>query len=151
MNFFSWKFFKILETIHQYRQLYRSLFKNLLYFFFVALSLQYFIGYMVHRLLLAALGRRELDDRDHIGFAFCIRVFSAVFKLYLCLSMFEYRVFVWIIVSTGKAPIEFEHISFNTMLYRKEEKISEEKEEKPGQQKGGSSWRKYGNFLIFTS
>ena len=28
---------------------------------------QYFIGYMVHRLLLAALGRRELDDRDHIG------------------------------------------------------------------------------------
>ncbi|EYC20401.1 hypothetical protein Aduo_009153 [Ancylostoma duodenale] len=27
----------------------------------------YFIGYMVHRLLLAALGRRELDDRDHIG------------------------------------------------------------------------------------
>ena len=29
--------------------------------------LQYFIGYMVHRLLLAALGRRELDDRDHMG------------------------------------------------------------------------------------
>jgi DNA-directed RNA polymerase II subunit RPB2 len=28
---------------------------------------QYFLGYMVHRLLLAALGRRELDDRDHIG------------------------------------------------------------------------------------
>lgn len=27
----------------------------------------YFLGYMVHRLLLAALGRRELDDRDHIG------------------------------------------------------------------------------------
>ncbi|CAB3402953.1 unnamed protein product [Caenorhabditis bovis] len=27
----------------------------------------FFIGYMVHRLLLAALGRRELDDRDHIG------------------------------------------------------------------------------------
>uniref|UniRef100_A0A914C9Z3 DNA-directed RNA polymerase subunit beta n=1 Tax=Acrobeloides nanus TaxID=290746 RepID=A0A914C9Z3_9BILA len=27
----------------------------------------YFMGYMVHRLLLAALGRRELDDRDHIG------------------------------------------------------------------------------------
>ncbi|CAD5207207.1 unnamed protein product [Bursaphelenchus okinawaensis] len=27
----------------------------------------YFIGYMVHRLLLAALGRRELDDRDHLG------------------------------------------------------------------------------------
>lgn len=25
------------------------------------------MGYMVHRLLLAALGRRELDDRDHIG------------------------------------------------------------------------------------
>lgn len=23
--------------------------------------------YMVHRLLLAALGRRELDDRDHYG------------------------------------------------------------------------------------
>lgn len=29
--------------------------------------LQYFLGYMVHRLLLAALGRRELDDRDHMG------------------------------------------------------------------------------------
>ena len=27
----------------------------------------YFFGYMVHRLLLAALGRRELDDRDHYG------------------------------------------------------------------------------------
>ena len=27
----------------------------------------YFIGYMVHRLLLASLGRRELDDRDHYG------------------------------------------------------------------------------------
>lgn len=29
--------------------------------------MQYFLGYMVHRLLLAALGRRELDDRDHMG------------------------------------------------------------------------------------
>ena len=27
----------------------------------------YFFGYMVHRLLLAALERRELDDRDHFG------------------------------------------------------------------------------------
>uniref|UniRef100_A0AC35U9I0 DNA-directed RNA polymerase subunit beta n=1 Tax=Rhabditophanes sp. KR3021 TaxID=114890 RepID=A0AC35U9I0_9BILA len=27
----------------------------------------YFLGYMVHRLLSAALGRRELDDRDHLG------------------------------------------------------------------------------------
>ena len=27
----------------------------------------YFLGYMVHRLLLASLGRRELDDRDHSG------------------------------------------------------------------------------------
>lgn len=27
----------------------------------------YFFGYMVHRLLLAALDRRELDDRDHFG------------------------------------------------------------------------------------
>ncbi|KRY73812.1 DNA-directed RNA polymerase II subunit RPB2 [Trichinella pseudospiralis] len=27
----------------------------------------YFLGYMVHRLLLAAMGRRELDDRDHYG------------------------------------------------------------------------------------
>ncbi|GAA5941678.1 DNA-directed RNA polymerase II core subunit RPB2 [Sporobolomyces koalae] len=27
----------------------------------------FFFGYMVHRLLLAALGRRELDDRDHFG------------------------------------------------------------------------------------
>lgn len=27
----------------------------------------FFFGYMVHRLLLAALERRELDDRDHFG------------------------------------------------------------------------------------
>ncbi|KAJ1508000.1 DNA-dependent RNA polymerase II [Coelomomyces lativittatus] len=27
----------------------------------------YFIGYMVHRLLSTALGRREVDDRDHFG------------------------------------------------------------------------------------
>ncbi|CAF0895008.1 unnamed protein product, partial [Didymodactylos carnosus] len=27
----------------------------------------FFLGYMVHRLLSAALGRRELDDRDHLG------------------------------------------------------------------------------------
>jgi len=27
----------------------------------------YFLGYMVHRLLLSALGRREVDDRDHYG------------------------------------------------------------------------------------
>ncbi|KAM0674179.1 DNA-dependent RNA polymerase II [Gurleya vavrai] len=27
----------------------------------------YFLGYMIHRLLLVALGRRELDDRDHYG------------------------------------------------------------------------------------
>ncbi|CAG8502751.1 5805_t:CDS:10, partial [Diversispora eburnea] len=27
----------------------------------------FFLGYMVHRLLLASLGRRELDDRDHYG------------------------------------------------------------------------------------
>ncbi|XP_015417548.1 PREDICTED: DNA-directed RNA polymerase II subunit RPB2-like [Myotis davidii] len=27
----------------------------------------YFLGYMVHRVLQAALGRRELDDRDHYG------------------------------------------------------------------------------------
>ncbi|KAL7423067.1 DNA-dependent RNA polymerase II [Cryptotrichosporon argae] len=27
----------------------------------------YFLGYMVHRLCSAALGRRELDDRDHFG------------------------------------------------------------------------------------
>jgi DNA-directed RNA polymerase II subunit RPB2 len=27
----------------------------------------YFFGYMVHRLLLAALERREIDDRDHFG------------------------------------------------------------------------------------
>jgi DNA-directed RNA polymerase II subunit RPB2 len=27
----------------------------------------YFFGYMIHRLLLAALDRRDLDDRDHFG------------------------------------------------------------------------------------
>lgn len=27
----------------------------------------YFFGYIIHRLLLVALGRREEDDRDHYG------------------------------------------------------------------------------------
>ncbi len=27
----------------------------------------YFFGYVIHRLLLVALGRREEDDRDHYG------------------------------------------------------------------------------------
>ena len=27
----------------------------------------YFFGYMIYRLLLAAMNRRELDDRDHFG------------------------------------------------------------------------------------
>lgn len=27
----------------------------------------YFFGYMIHRLMLAALERRDLDDRDHFG------------------------------------------------------------------------------------
>ena len=27
----------------------------------------FFFGYMVHRLLLAVLERREIDDRDHFG------------------------------------------------------------------------------------
>lgn len=27
----------------------------------------YYFGYVIHRLLLAALERRELDDRDHYG------------------------------------------------------------------------------------
>lgn len=27
----------------------------------------YFFGYMIHRLLLAAMERREIDDRDHFG------------------------------------------------------------------------------------
>ena len=27
----------------------------------------YFFGYMIHRLLLAAMERRDLDDRDHFG------------------------------------------------------------------------------------
>ena len=27
----------------------------------------YFFGYMIHRLLLAVMERRELDDRDHFG------------------------------------------------------------------------------------
>ena len=31
------------------------------------LALFFFFRYMVHRLLSAALGRRELDDRDHYG------------------------------------------------------------------------------------
>lgn len=32
-----------------------------------ALPQAYFFGYVVHRLLLVALGRREEDDRDHYG------------------------------------------------------------------------------------
>lgn len=33
----------------------------------VILSLRHMYRYMVHRLLLAAIGRREVDDRDHYG------------------------------------------------------------------------------------
>ena len=31
----------------------------------------FFLGYMTHRLLLAALGRRPQDDRDHYGLKRC--------------------------------------------------------------------------------
>ena len=34
---------------------------------YVETKKSYFLGYMVHRLLLAALERRELEDRDHYG------------------------------------------------------------------------------------
>lgn len=34
---------------------------------FLHAKLLIYFSYMVHRLLLAALGRRELDDRDHYG------------------------------------------------------------------------------------
>ncbi|CAG8837285.1 4387_t:CDS:2, partial [Racocetra persica] len=27
----------------------------------------YYLGYMIHRLLLCAVGSRQLDDRDHLG------------------------------------------------------------------------------------
>lgn len=45
------------------------------YFYYVSLKITTItnrlncsvLRYMVHRLLLAALGRRELDDRDHYG------------------------------------------------------------------------------------
>lgn len=33
----------------------------------VILSVRHMYRYMVHRLLLAAIGRREVDDRDHYG------------------------------------------------------------------------------------
>ena len=34
---------------------------------FVETKKAFFFGYMIHRLLLAALERRDLDDRDHYG------------------------------------------------------------------------------------
>ena len=35
---------------------------------YIVFKITFFLcSYMVHRLLLAALGRRELDDRDHYG------------------------------------------------------------------------------------
>ena len=47
----------------------------------------YFLGYMAHRLLMAALGRRKLDDRDYngnkrLGLAdlFMAFLFRALFK-----------------------------------------------------------------------
>ncbi|CAG8488306.1 7061_t:CDS:10 [Racocetra fulgida] len=43
----------------------------------------FFLGYMVHRLLLAALGRRELDDRDHYGKK---RMDLAEFNLHLAIK-----------------------------------------------------------------
>lgn len=59
--------------------------------------------YMVHRLLLAALGRRELDDRDHYGnkrldlagplLAFLFRGWglslSLNFSTYTCTQIYE--------------------------------------------------------------
>lgn len=42
-------------------------FKKLKPCVFFLMSFSFFLRYMVHRLLLAALGRRELDDRDHYG------------------------------------------------------------------------------------
>ena len=35
--------------------------------YYVIICFLLFCSYMVHRLLLAALGRREQDDRDHYG------------------------------------------------------------------------------------
>lgn len=59
--------------------------------------------YMVHRLLLAALGRRELDDRDHYGnkrldlagplLAFLFRgwglLLSLNFSTYTCTQIYD--------------------------------------------------------------
>jgi DNA-directed RNA polymerase beta subunit len=57
------------------------------------------IRYMVHRLLLAALGRRELDDRDHYGnkrldlagplLAFLFRGYVHIIH-FCCLCLFLY-------------------------------------------------------------
>lgn len=54
--------------------------------------------YMVHRLLLAALGRRELDDRDHYGnkrldlagplLAFLFRGYQIPLYVVFCPSLF---------------------------------------------------------------
>ena len=38
----------------------------------------YFLGYMVHRLLLASLGRRELDDRDHYGKEIYLKIYIGI-------------------------------------------------------------------------
>lgn len=63
------------------------------------------IRYMVHRLLLAALGRRELDDRDHYGnkrldlagplLAFLFRGYVQIIH-FCCLSLFLYVKYIFI-------------------------------------------------------
>jgi len=63
------------------------------------------IRYMVHRLLLAALGRRELDDRDHYGnkrldlagplLAFLFRGYVQIIH-FCCLYLFLYVKYIFI-------------------------------------------------------
>jgi len=63
------------------------------------------IRYMVHRLLLAALGRRELDDRDHYGnkrldlagplLAFLFRGYVQIIHFcFFCLFLYVKYVFI---------------------------------------------------------
>ena len=63
------------------------------------------IRYMVHRLLLAALGRRELDDRDHYGnkrldlagplLAFLFRGYVQIIH-FCCLCLFLYVKYIFV-------------------------------------------------------
>jgi hypothetical protein len=71
----------------------------------------FFFGYMIHRLLLASLERRELDDRDHFGkkrLDLAGPLLASLFRMLfrkLTKDVYRYlqKVFFLVLISTGAA------------------------------------------------